>query len=324
MTVSEKRLGLLFILVGPTGAGKNTLMNRVIPQLNNLQQLPTATSRAIRENEQEGREHHFVTEAAFRQMIANDELLEWQNVHGRLYGVPRGTVEHLINNELDRIADIDVLGALTVKALYPDNTIIIFVQPGARDDVETTIRERLLARHEPEHEIENRLRRVKMEMSYAPQCDYLIINEDREEAVHTLHSIIIAERSRRQLANLRVRQNTTRRRLVFSAGALVLNGDSVLCHNSKLPEMHLIDGELPQEAAARSIKDVVKMNDNDALTQPLCITHDEHPLYEDMIFWYVYRDVQPQALPDEWEFMPLADAPIPGVVRSQLTVSLQE
>ncbi|MEL6148432.1 MAG: guanylate kinase [Chloroflexota bacterium] len=318
MTVSDRRLGLLFILVGPTGAGKNTLMNQVLPQVTALQQLATATSRAIRPNEKEGREHHFVTEARFREMIANNDLLEWQNVHGRLYGVPRGIVEDLIHNELDRIADIDVLGALTVKALYPDNTVIIFVQPGAADDVEQTIRQRLLDRNEPEAEIENRLRRVKMEMSHAPQCDYLIVNDDLDEAVHTLHSIIVAERSRRQLANLRVRQNTTRRRLVFTAVGLVIQGESILCYGNKLPSTHLLDGELPQEGAARAVRAAVPVSSGIGLNQPLGITHEAHHLYEDLVFWYTFTEAEPANLPDGWSLVPIPDAPLPPEIRDAL------
>lgn len=208
-TLTAKQLGLLFILVGPTGAGKNTLMNGVLNRLADLKQLPTATTRPIRPTEKEGREHHFVTLQTFQQMIDNNALLEWQEVHGRHYGVPRKTVADSINALQDRIADVDILGALRVQAAFPNNVILIFVQPGSSENPNETIaiiRERLQQRGETAEEIAKRLERVSMEMSYAPQCDYLIENDDQDDATFTLHAIITAERSRRQLHNLRITQ----------------------------------------------------------------------------------------------------------------------
>lgn len=317
MTISQERMGLLFILVGPTGAGKNTIMNGVLAKLPDLRQLPTATTRPIRPNEKEGREHHFVTEPEFRRMIANQELLEWQNVHGRLYGVPRGTVEHLIENQLDRIADIDVLGALAVHSMYPDNVILIFVQPGADENVVETIRERLQQRNEPEEEIQRRLRRVEMEMDYAPYCDYLVMNEEIEQSVHVMESIITAERSRRDLMNLRARSDHPRHRLSMTAVGLAVFNGKVLFQDGALPKERVCEGELPQEAAARSLVPVHQTTKGD-FRLPLYITLQEHNYHEEMTYWYQFAATHADPLPDGWAWHPLAKADIPPGVLEQV------
>ena len=131
--------GLLFVLAGPTGAGKNTLMNAVLEANLDLSQLPTATTRGIRPTEQQGREHLFVSHAEFERMITDHELLEWQKVHTNLYGVPKQTMEDSLAQSLDRIMDVDVLGALTLFRLYPRNIVLIFIQPGGVGSVEDII-----------------------------------------------------------------------------------------------------------------------------------------------------------------------------------------
>src|SRR5215207_177578 len=103
--LNENGLGLLFTLVAPAGAGKNSLMNIALERSTALRQLPTATTRALRAGEQQGREHLFIDREDFQHMIKTDALLEWQEVHGRLYGVPRQTVEDAIIQETDMIAD---------------------------------------------------------------------------------------------------------------------------------------------------------------------------------------------------------------------------
>jgi guanylate kinase len=195
--------GLLFVMVGPAGAGKNTIMNEVLKQLPDLHQVATATTRPMRETEVQGREHLFVSEAEFRQMDAHHELIESQIVHNHLYGTPRATIEKAMREERDLIADIEVLGATYLHHAYPHNTIRVFVQPPSVAD----LIERMSKRGETQEEIDTRLQRVEMEMHYAPQCDYLITNyqDQLQQSVAILHGIILAERSRRALEQLRVK-----------------------------------------------------------------------------------------------------------------------
>src|SRR5688572_24786246 len=108
--------GLLFVLVAPGGTGKNTLMNIVMERQPQIKQLATATTRAMRSNEQQGREHEFVSLERFREMIANDELLEHQEVTtGLFYGIIRHTVEHRLKSGQHLIADIEVYGAKILR-----------------------------------------------------------------------------------------------------------------------------------------------------------------------------------------------------------------
>jgi guanylate kinase len=192
-------LGLLFVIVGPAGVGKNALMNTVLHRFTDLHQLPTATTRAIRPGEQQGREHMFVSVGEFQRMIAADELVEHQVVHENYYGVPRKTVEQAIAVEDDLIADIDVLGATALRSNYSDHTVLIFLQPPSIDE----LRHRMEKRGESPAEIEKRMRRVEMELAYAPECDYLITNDEMDKAGETLYGIVLAERSHRELLRLR-------------------------------------------------------------------------------------------------------------------------
>ncbi len=317
MSAHQQRLGLLFILVGPTGAGKNTLINGVLERLDALQQLPTATSRPIRPEEQEGREHHFVTREEFERMIEAAELLEWQNVHGNLYGVPKGTVEHLVANRLDRIADIDVLGGLRVRSLYPDNVVLVFVSPGSDDEVLDIVRQRLEMRGDAAEDIATRLRRVEMEMKFAVHCDYIITNDDADDATDTLESIIRAEYSRRDLANLRVSRNQPRRALVYRAAAIITQGDDVLCHDNALPNAQILDGELPSEAAMRAVAEVFYTPAEQRPPKMIDFTVVGQPRYQQATYWYALAGEISPNLPDGWDWQPLSSA-VPDEIYQQL------
>lgn len=217
---SEQMLsrGLLFVMVGPPGAGKNTLMNNVLSRIPDLKQLPTATTRPMRPTEVQGREHLFVDDAEFNRMRENNELLEHQIVHGRQYGIPQKTVEDAMNQEQDLIADIEVFGAKILRNTYSSDAVLVFIQPSSTDD----LRYRMQIRGEAEEEIEKRLRRVEMEMQFAPECDYLIINDDITRASEILYAIILAERSHRDLLKLKKKEFTQtpveRRELINEPG----------------------------------------------------------------------------------------------------------
>jgi guanylate kinase len=201
MACRSERKGLLYVLVGPSGVGKNTLMKAALAHFPSLKQLPTATTRQQRAGEQEGREHFFVTRAQFDGLIEQGELLEWQVVHGELYGILRRAIEDGLNGPNDLIADIEVLGASILRREYPGNAVLIFVTPPDKPALEQRIRARGGA---DEAEIARRLQRADFEMLFAPQCDYLIINADVDQACRELLGIIYAEQSRHKLAHLTV------------------------------------------------------------------------------------------------------------------------
>jgi guanylate kinase len=185
---SKKRPGLFFTLVAPAGAGKNRLMKRVLERTP-LHQLATATTRPMRPGEQEGREHLYRSVEEFQRMIEAGELLEHQTIHGHLYGIPRAEVEAALDSGKAIIADIEVKGAAEARAAYPENVVSIFIQTPSI----SSLIERMDERGESRAEIGKRLLRVPMELAYAPQCDYAILNDSFEHAANQLYEIVTAE-----------------------------------------------------------------------------------------------------------------------------------
>ncbi len=328
MTIAEERKGLLFVLVGPGGGGKNALMRMIIERLDDIKQLPTATTRAIRSGETQGVEHDFISVEAFQKMIANEELIEWQEVHpGRFYGVPKRTVEKAILAGQDRIADIEVLGATILRQRYPDNTVLIFINvPGDTvEDQLAILRERMEVRGEPEEEIQKRLRRTRMELPYAATCDYLIINDDMDAAAEELYSIIKAERCRRRLVNHRAHMGMPRHRLAYLAQAIPVYGEEVLlCDHAPIyPQVILAQGELPNEAAQRAIQQyygdafegyIHGTTANRDFITPVGIATQQTAFAHYFTFYYIYRLDHYIPNPPKGRWLPLAEAPLPDII----------
>ncbi len=248
MSLSRKRPGLLFTLVAPAGAGKNTLMQSVLARTP-LRQLPTATTRSIRPGEKDGREHHFVTEATFRQMLASGALLEHEVIHGNLYGMPRAAVETALDDGEVIIADIGMMGDSAARAAYPENTISIFVQPPSIG----CLIERMRDRGEQEADISRRLLRVPDELAYARSCEYLVLNDSLSDAADKLYEIVDA----RLHGNIDVRGDapvdyhfTYAAQMIPVFNHLALRRDS----HSAQPEAAFTSKELPHEAALRALR----------------------------------------------------------------------
>jgi guanylate kinase len=190
--------GVLFILVGPAGVGKSTIMTRVMAALPQVRQLPTMTTRPMRPTEQQGREHYFVTVEEFRSLIGNQALIEYQEVYpGTFYGMPRQIMQDSLNAQKKMIADIEVVGAGKIKAAYPDHVVLIFVAPPSLDALEKRLRQR---GHMSEEEISKRLDRASFELGYPDQYDYRIINDTLEHSVEAVTGIIRDELARRGCA----------------------------------------------------------------------------------------------------------------------------
>lgn len=183
------RPGLLFVVVGPAGVGKNSLINYVLANIPTLAKLPTATTRAIREGEKEGREHFYLSIEQFEQLIAEGKLLEHQRIHGRYYGMLRSTIEDAIRDGRHLIADIDMLGAKAVREAFPESVITVFIMP----PTVSSLADRMRIRGEKPHEIAKRLVRVPSELKYASRCDYAILNDQWQNAAQALHQILAAE-----------------------------------------------------------------------------------------------------------------------------------
>ena len=192
--------GKLFIVSGPSGVGKSTVLRSLFAQRDNLYFSVSATTRAPRPGEEDGVHYHFLTKETFREWIDGDEFLEYAEFVGNAYGTPRRYVDEALESGKDVILDIEVQGAEQVCTKRPD-TVTVFIAPPSWAELER----RLTARGtDSEEKIRQRLQRAKEEVLKANHYDYFVINDTVEEAVHELSSIIVAEHCRadERLVNL--------------------------------------------------------------------------------------------------------------------------
>jgi guanylate kinase len=186
--------GLLFVVSGPSGAGKDTLVEALREIRPSIRYSISATTRPARPEERNEEHYYFVSEDEFDRSQRAGGLLEWREYNGNLYGTPRDYIERSLTEGYDVIMKPEVNGALAVKTAYPD-AVLIFLVP----DRFSNLRERLLARRtETNEEIARRLEIAQQEMKFIRRFDYIVVNaQDRpEEAVRDLDAIMQAERFR--------------------------------------------------------------------------------------------------------------------------------
>lgn len=186
--------GNLIIISAPSGAGKTTIVNEVLQRLPGVSASVSYTSRTPRIGEEHSRHYHFVTRAEFEAMIERQELLEWAEVHGNLYGTSRRYVEQVLAAGSDLILVIDVQGAAIVRQKFP-HAVTIFILPPSYDAMLTRLHGRDAGKTDG---LELRLRNAEAEVAQYEFYDYLIINDELEVAVQECAAIILAERCRRQ------------------------------------------------------------------------------------------------------------------------------
>ena len=178
--------GALFVVSGFAGAGKGTLVKRIVQEMDNMALSISMTTRAPRAGEVDGREYFFVTKEEFEAAIERDELIEHANYVENYYGTPKKYVEDQLKNGRDVILEIEVQGALQVKKKFPD-TVLIFVTPPSGE----VLHNRLVGRGtETTEVINNRMKRASQESAYMSQYDYVIVNDDLEKAVSDLKMLV--------------------------------------------------------------------------------------------------------------------------------------
>ena len=181
---------VLVVISGPSGVGKTTIIKAVLSRRDDLIFSVSCTTRPRRPGEVHGRDYFFITEQEFRAMIDRGEFLEWAEVHGHLYGTPRKFVEKAFSEGKSVLLDIDVQGALKVMKTFKDG-VFIFVAPPSLEDLEKRLRKRGT---EDEETIKRRLEDARWELNHIGSFEYLIVNQDLDEAIHALDSIITAEK----------------------------------------------------------------------------------------------------------------------------------
>ena len=187
----QKSRGSLFIVSAPSGAGKTTLCRQLVKTLPNLGFSVSFTTRHPRPGEVNDTDYTFISREDFRSKADRGEFIEWAEVHGELYGTSKPRVEALLAKGDDVILDIDTQGAMQIKRKFQDG-VYIFVLPPSLG----VLRERLKTRKtDPEEEIDRRFRRATDEIKTYREYDYVIINDNLDDAVREFEAIIISRRS---------------------------------------------------------------------------------------------------------------------------------
>lgn len=186
------RRGRLFVLAGPSGVGKGSIVRTLLDRaLDGPSLSVSVTTRPRREGETEGEHYFFVSDEEFDRMIADGELLEWASVVGHRSGTPRRAVVDRLDAGRDVILEIDVQGAGQIRQLVPD-AVLIFLTPPTMDELERRLRGRGT---ETEERIAARLETAGWEMTQQPWFDHVIVNDDLERASAQVAAIIEASRS---------------------------------------------------------------------------------------------------------------------------------
>ncbi len=176
MTTDKK----VMIFSAPSGAGKSTIVGHLLKSFDIFEFSISATSRKPRGTEQNGKEYYFLTEAEFRDKIANNELVEYEEVYpGSFYGTLKSEVERIWGNGHVILFDVDVKGGLNIKKLYGNQALAVFVQPPSLEIMEQRLRARGT---DSEEAIRTRVAKAAEEMTFAPQFDVVLVNDSLEDS----------------------------------------------------------------------------------------------------------------------------------------------
>jgi len=201
--------GSLLIVSAPSGAGKSSLVNAVLAEDPKLRLSVSHTTRPPRPGEQDGREYHFVDVPAFQAMAARGAFLESALVHGNYYGTSREWIEATRARDFDIVLEIDWQGAQQVRGLFPD-AVRIFVLPPSMEELERRLRAR---GKDSEATIRERLANAREEISHVGEFEYVIINEDFDQARRDLAAVV-------QVARLKLSSQAARHSSLFEGLAL--------------------------------------------------------------------------------------------------------
>lgn len=188
----KKYPGNVFMIIAPSGAGKSSLVNALLKNDTDIELSISCTTRPPRPGEENGREYHFITVDEFQGLKDNDNLLEWAEVHGNFYGTPKTFIKQAIATGKDVLLEIDWQGARQVRQQFPAVTDI-FILPPSIEELEVRLNRR--GQDEP-GVIARRLLAAGGEIAHAPECEYVIINNDFDLALHELQQIIATARLR--------------------------------------------------------------------------------------------------------------------------------
>jgi len=191
--MNDRKLGLVYVLSAPSGAGKTSLVIALLAQLQNVDVCVSHTTRKPREGEHNGKEYFFVSREPFHQIYLKDGFVESAEVFGNQYGTSVAEIERITSIGHDVILEIDWQGARQVKALYPERTVSIFVLPPSIEVLESRLKGR---GKDCDETIAGRMQKARDEISHCHEYKYMIVNDDFDEALSDLVSIFRVERLR--------------------------------------------------------------------------------------------------------------------------------
>jgi guanylate kinase len=177
----------LFIITAPSGSGKSTLCKEILKRENKIQLSVSHTSRKMRPDEKNGVDYFFVTEEEFIYGIENDEYTEWDFHFDCYYGTSKSQIEQSIDNKTPLLLELDVKGAVSIQKLFPNMTTSIFVEPPNLNELIQRLEKR---GSDTQEEIEKRLQRIELELSYKSNFDFSIVNDKLEDATNKIIEII--------------------------------------------------------------------------------------------------------------------------------------
>jgi len=195
-----QRRGVMLVIASPSGAGKSSISRSLFGQDPNIRLSVSVTTRARRTDEVEGTHYYFVDVPTFERMKANDELLEWAQVHDNFYGTPRAKVEEQLAAGNDILFDVDYQGTLQLYEKSRSDMVTVFILPPTIQELRARLERRA---QDSAGTIEKRLRNAKVEMQHYGEYDNIIINDDLEASTQKVRSILAAARlARHRLTNL--------------------------------------------------------------------------------------------------------------------------
>ncbi|MGF7168907.1 guanylate kinase [Sphingobium xanthum] len=189
-----KRRGLLFVLSSPSGAGKSTISRKLLAAEDGLTMSVSATTRPRRPGEVDGIDYHFVDLPTFRQMVADNQFLEWAHVFDNRYGTPRAPVEDMLNAGHDVLFDIDWQGAQQLHQIAGGDVVRVFILPPSMIELEARLRGR---RTDSDDVIDRRMSRAHSEIAHWDGYDYVLVNDDADACFAKVQTILRAERLKR-------------------------------------------------------------------------------------------------------------------------------